>query len=25
VRQSFLYDPVYGQVPVRIEVLAWGS
>lgn len=24
VRQSFLWDDVYGQVPVRIEVLAWG-
>lgn len=24
VRQSWLWDDVYGQVPVRIEVLAWG-
>jgi hypothetical protein len=24
VRQSYLWDTVYGQVPVRIEVLAWG-
>jgi hypothetical protein len=24
VRQSWLWDEVYGQVPVRIEVLAWG-
>jgi hypothetical protein len=24
VRQSWLWDSVYGQVPVRVEVLAWG-
>ena len=24
VRQSWLWDEVYGQVPVRVEVLAWG-
>lgn len=24
VRQSWIWDPTYGQVPVRIEVLAWG-
>jgi hypothetical protein len=24
VRQSYLYDAVLGQVPVRVEVLAWG-
>jgi hypothetical protein len=24
VRESWLWDGVYGQVPVRIEVLAWG-
>ncbi|HJQ94007.1 MAG TPA: hypothetical protein VJ874_06980, partial [Candidatus Thermoplasmatota archaeon] len=24
VRQNWLWDEVYGQVPVRIEVLAWG-
>jgi hypothetical protein len=24
VRQSWLWDEVYGQVPIRIEVLAWG-
>lgn len=24
VRESWLWDSVYGQVPVRIEVLAWG-
>ena len=23
VRQSYLWDPVVGQVPVRVEVLAW--
>jgi uncharacterized membrane protein len=24
VRQSWLWDAIYGQVPVRVEVLAWG-
>jgi hypothetical protein len=24
VRQSWLWDDVYGQVPVRVEVLTWG-
>jgi hypothetical protein len=24
VRQSWIWDPTYGQVPVRVEVLAWG-
>jgi hypothetical protein len=24
VRESWLWDSIYGQVPVRIEVLAWG-
>jgi hypothetical protein len=24
VRESWVWDPVYGQVPERIEVLAWG-
>jgi hypothetical protein len=24
VRQSWLWDDIYGQVPVRVEVLAWG-
>jgi len=25
VRQSYLYDSVLGQVPVRVEVLTWGG